>query len=352
MSSAAILPSRNEPATIAAVTAAVDTALAEHRSVIVHADSSDSLDTSEHFAATVTRAAKVPLTGLVRGKGAQILAAARCQDVANADAVLIADTDTRHPDPSIYTALLNCVRAGAALTIANYPRHWDEANLTHHLARPLIAATTGHDVPQPLAGDLALSRAALDAVLRTARALPAEVSACVDGYGIDAFLLLTAAAVGPIASVRFDGPKQHAGSFPHLAAIYHQAVPVLLHLTATWAAPPAPPSGETALYRVADRSVEPTRLMAMLTTLDSFGPHPGGYDEHPWPAPAADAWHAVNSGTPAPDAARRLWPHYLRRVTDWLTSGQHATARQRAETLAAAHARLHAAVLTPQEPCR
>ncbi|MBX6391488.1 MAG: hypothetical protein IRZ08_21280 [Frankia sp.] len=347
MNTAAILPSRNEPATIAAVTAAVDTALAEHRSVIVHADSSDTPDTSECFAATGTRAAKVPLTGLVRGKGAQILAAARRPDLSDADAVLIADTDTRGPDPAVYTALLDRVRDGAALAIADYPRHWDEANLTNHLARPLIAATTGHDVPQPLAGDLALSRAALDAVLDAARALPAEVAACVDGYGIDAFLLLTAATVGPIASVRLDGPKQHAGSFPHLAAIYHQAVPVLLHLTAPWTPPPAPPGGGPALYRAADRTVEPARLQAMLTTLDSFGPHPGGYDEHPWPLPAADAWHAVNSGTPAPDAARRLWPHYLRRVTDWLTSGPRATTRQREETLAAAHARLHAAVLTP-----
>ncbi|MHC3393952.1 glycosyltransferase family protein [Streptomyces lavendulocolor] len=352
MNAAAILPSRNEPATIAAVTSAVDVALAAHRSVIVHADSSDTPATSERFAATGTRAAKVPLTGLVRGKGAQILAAAHHPATAGADAVLIADTDTRGPDPAVYTALLEAVRGGAAMAIADYPRHWDEANLTNHLARPLIAATTGHDVPQPLAGDLALSRAALDAALRAARALPAEVAACVDGYGIDAFLLLTAATVGPIASVRFDRPKQHAGSFPHLPAIYHQAVPVLLHLTATWAPPPAPPSDETALYRVADRTVEPARLSAMLATLDSFGPHPGGYDEHPWPGPAADAWHAVNFGTPAPDAARRLWPHYLRRVTDWLISGPRATTRQRAETLAAAHARLHTAVLTPQEPCR
>lgn len=347
MSLAVILPSRNEPTTIAAVTTAADTALGAMGRVIVHADSSDTPDTAERFTATATRAAKAPLTGLTRGKGAQILAAARHPEIAKAEAVLTADTDTRNPDPAVYAALLDHVRAGAALAIADYPRHWDEANLTNHLARPLIAATTGHDVPQPLAGDLALSRDALAAALRTTEDLPAELSACVDGYGIDAFLLLTAARIGPVASVRIDGPKQHAGSFPHLPAIYHQAVPVLLHLTATWAPGPAPASRASALYRAADRQVEPARLQAMLTTLDSLGPHPGGYDEHPWPLPAADAWHAVNSGTPAPDAARRLWPHYLRRVTDWLTSGPRATTRQRAETLAAAHARLHTAVLTP-----
>lgn len=69
-----------------------------------------------------------------------------------------------------YHALLDRVRAGAALAIADYPRHWDEANLTNHLARPLIAASTGHDVPQPLAGDLAVSREVLTDVVRAAAA--------------------------------------------------------------------------------------------------------------------------------------------------------------------------------------
>lgn len=343
MNAAAILPSRNESATIAAVTTAVDAALGETGAVIVHADSSDTPDTAEAFSATDTRAVKVPLTGLVRGKGAQILAAARRPEAA-AGVVLIADTDTLNPDPAVYRVLLERVRGGAALAIADYPRHWDEANLTNHLARPLIAAATGLDIPQPLAGDLALSREALAAVLRAVETLPAEVSACVDGYGIDAFILLAAAAIGPISSVRFDAPKRHAGSFPHLPAIYHQAMPALLHMTANSA--PAPVSRTPAPYRVADRTIEPARLQSMLTALDKLGRQPDGYDGPLWPLPAADAWHAVNSGTPAPEAARRLWPHYIRRVRDWLTSGQHATAQQRAEKLAAAHTRLHTAVLT------
>ncbi|MFI0188587.1 hypothetical protein ACH4PW_13645 [Streptomyces sp. NPDC017082] len=343
---AVILPSRNEPTTIAAVTAAADTALGSGSAVIVNADSSDTPVTAQNFAATVTRAEKAPLTGLARGKGIQILAAARRPELADAEVVLIADTDTRDPDPVVYAALLDRVRAGAALAIADYPRHWDEANLTNHLARPLIAATTGHDVPQPLAGDLALTRGTLATALRAAEALPSALSVCVDGYGIDAFLLLVAVTVGPLASVRMDRPKQHAGSFLHLPAIYHQAVPVLLHLTAPRTPPPVPPGGDAIVYRVSSRTVEPARLKTMLTTLESLGQHSDGYDEHPWPRVVADAWCAVRSGIPPIEAARRLWPHYFRRVTDWLTSGQHATPRQRAGRLATAHARLHTAVLT------
>jgi F420-0:Gamma-glutamyl ligase len=73
----------------------------------------------------------------------------------------------------------------------------------------------------------------------------------------------------------------------------------------------------------------------MLTTLDGLAPPLGGYDQRPWPLPAADAWHAVNSGTSADDAALQWWPHYLHRVRDRLTSGQHATTPQRALELSA-----------------
>ncbi|WP_405614372.1 hypothetical protein OG292_16630 [Streptomyces sp. NBC_01511] len=338
---AAILPSRNEAATIAAVTAAVDSALDDARAVIVHADSSDAPDTAHSFAAASTLAGTVGLTGLERGKGAQILAAARLVEIADAEVVLIADTDTRNPDPAVYRALLDRVRDGAALAIADYPRHWDEANLTNHLARPLIAATTGHDVPQPLAGDLAVSREALAAAVRAAAALPAELAACTAGYGIDAFLLLTAAATGPVVSVRIDEPKRHAGSFGHLPVIFHQAVPVLLHLTAVWSRPPVPHGGRPVVYRAADRALSPDRVQAMLTTLRGLAPPPDGYDGGPWPLPVVGAWRSVNSGTSSVDATRQLWPHYLHRVRSWLGSGHHATTPQRAQMLAAAHHRLH-----------
>ncbi|MDT0489745.1 hypothetical protein RM717_04400 [Streptomyces griseus] len=338
---AAILPSRNEPTTIAAVTTAADQAMGE-QSVIVHADSSDAPDTAARFASTPTRAGKVALTGLRRGKGAQILAALRHPELAGVEAVLIADTDTRAPDPALYRALLDQVRGQAAFAIADYPRHWDEANLTNHLARPLIAATTGHDVPQPLAGDLALTRRALDTVTRTAAALPPDLAPCVDGYGIDAFLLLTAAGLGPLASVRTDEPKRHAASFPHLAVIFRQAVPVLLHLTARRTPTPAPTPDSLSAYRTDDRVLAPDRLTGMLTTLENLTPGRHRYDdERPWPLPVVDAWRAVNSGTPPTEAAAGLWPHYLRRVHDWLTCAQHATAQHRAVQLAAAHVGLH-----------
>lgn len=226
-----ILPSRDEPATISAVTAAADQALDADGTVIINADSSSTPATAAAFTATPTRAAKVTLTGLPRGKGAQVLAAASRPEAAAAGLLLIADTDTRNPDPAVYRALLHAARDAAGLAIADYPRHWDEANLTNHLARPLIAAAAGLDVPQPIAGDVALPGPVMAAVLRARAGLPAALAGCADGYGIDVFLLLTAARYGPVIPVPFPRAKLHAGSFPHLPSIYQQAVPVLLDLT-------------------------------------------------------------------------------------------------------------------------
>lgn len=266
---AAVLPSRNEPATITAVTRAVDTALENPRAVIVHADSSDHPATAAHFTATPTRSRKISLTGLPRGKGAQILHALHHLPPIHGP-VLIADTDTRNPHPALYRALLD--NAGTGCAIADYPRHWDEANLTQHLARPLIAAATGWDIPQPLAGDLALNPATLTAARTTAKQLDPQLVAAANGYGIDALLLLAAArTTATITPVSWTEPKTHAASFPHLPQIYAQAVPVLLALPAAWPTPPEL-TAHQPLYRLADRDLTTERRATMNSTLLALAP--------------------------------------------------------------------------------
>lgn len=64
----AILPSLDEPDTIAGVTAAVDAALDDPTALIIHADASPTLRTAEAFRATPTRARTLCLSGLPVGK--------------------------------------------------------------------------------------------------------------------------------------------------------------------------------------------------------------------------------------------------------------------------------------------
>jgi hypothetical protein len=171
----------------------------------------------------------------------------------------------------------------------------------------------------------------------------------VHGYGIDAFLLLTAAAAGPVTSVRSHQPKKHAASFPHLPAIYHDVVPVLLHLTAAWTPPTAGQRRSTA-YVVRDRPLPHARLLERLSVLDNLAADHPAYDEPPWPQALAHAWHTVKSGTAPHDAAHQLWPHYLRRVRSWLTVAHPGNDQQRAALLADAHNRLHTALTTIGAP--
>ncbi|MFJ2745444.1 hypothetical protein ACIO3O_37945 [Streptomyces sp. NPDC087440] len=341
---AAILPSRNEAETIAAVVRAADAALDDPNAVIVHADASSGPETAARFAAVPTTARKVGLTGLPLGKGIQVLHALAELGIGTGP-ILIADTDTRTPDPALYRSLLERCTAGDAYAIADYPRFWDEGNLTNHLARPLIAAATGLDIPQPLAGDLAMNTRAIEAATAAASQLPPALATSVHGYGIDAFLLLTAARVGAVVTVRASAPKLHAASFPHLADIYDQAVPVLLALTGppTRTYRPAPVD-----YRLTERELGHPQRSRMQDVLDALAPPDPRYDAHPWPAPVTEAWHRVTTGQASPhDASAALRPYYIHRVRTWLTTPPTA----RAHLLVQAHRQL-AADLTHHQPAR
>jgi hypothetical protein len=325
----AILPSLDEPDTISAVTTAVDAALHHPGSLIVHADASATQATAAAFRATPTRARTLCLTGIPRGKGIQIR---RALDHLDEDStVLLADTDTANPDPTTYRALLDAIDAGAAIALADYQRFWDEGNLTNHVARPLIAAATGHDVPQPLAGDIAICATTVKTMAQRFAALPTEIARCVDGYGIDAFLLHTAAFTGgPVVSIRLNITKRHAPSFPHLPAIFTQAVPVLLHPAASNPAA-APQVGD---FRLADRNLPRPQLAAMQAQLQALRPPGHRYPETAWPQALADAWRSTADGVPALAAAQWLWPTYLDRVHAWLAATNSMATR--AATLRAA----------------
>ncbi|MGW0997314.1 hypothetical protein ACWD5V_29390 [Streptomyces sp. NPDC002523] len=331
----AVLPSRDETATIAAVTAAVDQALSNPAAVIINADSSATPDTVRAFQAVPTTAHKITAPGLPQGKGAQILHALALPGLPPAAPVLLADTDTRNPTPAMYAKLLHPVQAGAPATVADYRRYWDEGNLTHHIARPLLAAALGLDLPQPLAGDMALSPEACALVLARRRTFPPPLGACVDGYGIDAFLITTAHQTGACpVPVPLDRTKEHAPSFPHLPAIFTQAVPVLLHATVHGHC-----GSPAAVYQLTDRHLPEARITAMCQALEHLAPPVASALPPEWPRPLLNSWRDVRNGTDPIQAAATLWPSYIHRVRAWLTTGA-LPLDERQRRLQQAHARL------------
>lgn len=339
---AAVLPSpgHDQADAVAAVTAAIDAALDNPGAVIVRTGSCDDADTRAAFGETPTRARKVALA-TPGGRGAQILDALDWLGPGTGP-VLIADTGTRSPEPAVYRALLDSVGNGSAMAVADHPRYWTEANFTNHLARPLLDVALGLDCPQPLALDLAVSPGTLTVLPTVLRAAAGSPAASVTGYGIGAVLLLAAARTGTVTPVQIGNPW-HAAPLEPLARlhdIHHQTVPVLLALTTARRARPRKP-GPAPVYRTATRPVGRDDLVGMVAVLNGLAPYEPGFEDYPWPLPLANAWHTVRTGSAGPaEAARVLWPHYVNRVRDWITT------RPGDGELAATHTRLAATLTT------
>src|SRR5437867_1954115 len=100
MITVAILPSRNESATIAAVTAAVHPTPTPDPPRSAPAHTAGGRETCPRHTAPGARAATIALPNLARGTRTQPLAAPHRPTLASAAAVQINDTDPRNPDPT------------------------------------------------------------------------------------------------------------------------------------------------------------------------------------------------------------------------------------------------------------
>jgi hypothetical protein len=187
------LPSRNEAGTIATVTADLDAAIATlpfpAEALLVNADNASTDGTPGIFLATATMSPKhVITTDPAAGKGASTLALLKFGCDQGFDAIICVDTDLAAVPASWIHALLGAIHAGAGVCYPLRPPAWNGADLTYHLAYPVLVAVFGADLREPLCGDIAISRSAAQRIIAepwTARELR---------YGGD-FLIAALAAV-------------------------------------------------------------------------------------------------------------------------------------------------------------
>lgn len=315
-----MLPSRNEESTIANVAAAVVTAIGTHDTMIVNVDASSSDETARNFLNATLPICKQQLRLKEAGKGRQIFAGLHL--VSKADCVLVIDTDTKNADYSTYRALVSEVVLGSDLAIADYPRFWYEGNLSNHIIRPLLLATTGLNIPQPIAGDIALSRRAVRALLKwfnTASSLGPILNA-INGYGIDIAILLKCLDIGKVTSVRLDRPKRHAVSFPHFRQIYQEEIPVLL---AGLKSGSVPHKAYDESYRLDGGQLNDNQYNSMLLALNQWKSEALEIDSmNLWPKPLFKAWEAAQNGSDIETVTHTLWPAYVQRAIDYLVVGQ------------------------------
>ena len=338
---AVILPSRDEAATIAGVAVAADLAIHDQQAMLINVDHSVDEATKRAFlsAPLVARRHYVRTSRL--GKGLQVEEGLSLARELGFRRVLMLDTDVRNPSVLINGALVRAVEAGHELAVPQYRRMWYEGNLTNHVARPLIAATLGVDLAQPLAGDFAFSATILDDVLaRRARLAGTRLASCVDGYGIDAFIVLAAILNGhSVCSVRIPELKQHAPSFPHFPRIYHDVVPVLLDGCALGF--DRHPAGFAGGFQLEPGRLPPDTFREMQNGLTAMSSGSGVCpDPSRWTTDLLTAWRHVCRGSDPLIAACELWPRYVDRVKQYLAEGQARGVTSAAEFLEKAAAEL------------
>ncbi len=227
------IPSLNEVSTIGDVVTVAVQGLRRlgviDRAVLVNADNNSRDGTSDVFAAAAgsTPHEVVSTPAENSGKGTNVLAIMQAASRLDARRVILLDADVRSVEPGWIGRLLEAVDTDEpALATPVYRRNRFEGNTTNHLISPLIGATLGARVEQPVAGDFAFNRALLDAAVTW----PVPGSAYL--YGIDAHMCAHAVVHGArVAQVPL-GRKIHNPGFPKILHGSQQMVDALLHVIA------------------------------------------------------------------------------------------------------------------------
>lgn len=227
------IPSFNESETIGSVAALVDEGLQSLRAIhgsavnakIVNVDSASEDGTAEAFLRVVTY---YPKQSIVlpepRGKGKNLLAFAKLARSEQATYCLTIDADIRSATPAWVGDLLGPLLANSAdFVTPSYERSRFEGSTTNHFAYPLVFATTGWYVRQPIAGDFAFTAAMLDLIERL------NAPDAAHYYGIDIYLTLAALTHGLRHHQIALGRKVHGPSFQKLEYMFPQIAAAALH---------------------------------------------------------------------------------------------------------------------------
>lgn len=228
------IPSFNESETIGSVATLVDEGLqslcAIHGSAvsakIVNVDSASEDGTAEVFLRVATY---YPKQSIVlpepRGKGKNLLAFAMLARSEQATYCLTIDADIRSATPAWVGALLDPLLTDSAdFVTPSYERSRFEGSTTNHFAYPLVFATTGRHVRQPIAGDFAFT----DRLLDLTGSL--DVPDAARYYGIDIYLTLAALTHGLRHREVTLGRKVHGPSFHKLEYMFPQIAAAALHV--------------------------------------------------------------------------------------------------------------------------
>jgi glucosylglycerate synthase len=222
------IPSFNEAETIKTVVKNIDLGLQivakknkNFSAKIINIDSDSDDNTSSLFRKTKTFFPKKSIIlKKPRGKGKNIFSFFRTVKKEKADFCIIIDSDLRSINPLWIKKFLDpLLEDKADFVTPLYKRSRFEGSSTNHFAFPVLYATTGEKIRQPIAGDFAFNSYLLKKI---------KMNDSIKKYGIDIHLTLSA-VINNFRIIEVPlGKKIHNKSFDKLEKMFPQIASALL----------------------------------------------------------------------------------------------------------------------------
>lgn len=221
------LPSYNESKNISRVTKIVDEALKKYNkyeTYIVNADSASTDSTNEIFNNTDTISKKISLLSTKKGKGYNLLNFFKFCEQVDIDYALCVDSDLLSLTTSWISKVLDeLIIKKMDYVVPIYKRSRYEGSTTNHFAFPLVYATTGYFIRQPIAGDFGFSKNFIKVINKQ------KYTSSTTQYGIDIFMTLTACNNNlSISQIKLD-KKLHSPSFNKMESMFIEVLDSALY---------------------------------------------------------------------------------------------------------------------------
>lgn len=218
---AVCLPSYNESDNISSITKIIDEALVKYNKnniydmCIVNIDSASEDDTVLKFNSTITTVKKVSIVNDKKGKGLNLLSFFKYCEDTNIDYGLTIDSDLLSITCDWVTKILDkLIIEKKDYVVPIYERSRYEGSTTNHYAFPLVYATTGYLIRQPIAGDFGFNSRFIKLINKY------DYTESTTRYGIDIYMTLIACINNlNISEVVLD-KKIHSPSFNKMEEMF------------------------------------------------------------------------------------------------------------------------------------
>jgi len=214
------IPTLNEADNIGHLIKVVDEGLCRYfpdkKALIVDADSNSSDGTKKIFLNTKTKTPKYYLK-TPPGKGAGLKSLFEYfLSKESAEVLITLDGDVTSVTPRWVRNLVTPILKGFDHNFPIYNRHEFDGSITNHLAYPVVRGVLGIDVRQPMAGEVGLSRKAVDRIYNR----PWPMGA--DKYGADIFMASSSIFGELKIAETYLGMKAHKPSQPKLDKMFEE----------------------------------------------------------------------------------------------------------------------------------